>query len=40
MFGAARTGFVANIGFYFVESDRGGVRPLEVFGAPEEAIKG
>ena len=27
-------------GFYFFESGHGGIRPLEVFGAPEEAIKG
>ena len=27
-------------GFYFFQSGCGSVRPLEVFGAPEEAIKG
>ena len=26
-------------GFYFFEPGRGGIRPLEVFGAPEEALK-
>ena len=28
------------IWLFFVESSRGGIRPLEVFGVPEEAIKG
>src|SRR3954469_17648031 len=27
-------------GLYFLESGRGSVRPLEVFGAPKEAVKG
>ena len=27
-------------GLYFFESGGGSIRPLEVFGAPEEAVKG
>ena len=33
-------GVCCQYGFYFLESGRGGIRPLEVFGALEEAIKG